>query len=283
MKHLTTLLILFFSANVYSQNVGIGTTTPDEKLQVDSVIRIGKNAIIPTGSTRKNTIKFGDGNFATIGEQDKDDRLVLNAGSFSFRTGNVGIGLDSATEKLHVNGDIKADTIINKALRMTSNAGLGKILTSDAVGNATWANAAYGNTERFQFRLSGFGTPIALTTIYNFGTATTTYTAGQEELKININKSGLYHFDINTHQVCIDDVSITSANTTPQLTYFGIVGGPVLKGYSAYYKLNGNSYTSYDKAYEVFITAPAVFSITCVKTVPSSEYRMVFTGHLISE
>ena len=138
MKPLITILFLFFCATSFAQNVGIGTTTPDEKLQVDSVIRIGKNAVIATGSTRKNTIKFGDGNFATIGEQDKDDRLVLNAGSFSFRTGNVGIGLDSATEKLHVNGDIKADTILPKAIRMATNAGNGKVLTSDAGGNATW-------------------------------------------------------------------------------------------------------------------------------------------------
>jgi hypothetical protein len=138
MKRFITLLAVLFSLNVFAQNIGIGTTTPDEKLQVDSVIRIGKNAIIPTGSTRKNTIKFGDGNFATISEQDKDDRLVLNAGSFSFRTGNVGIGLDSATEKLDVNGDLKADTILPTAIRMIPNAGLGKVLTSDAAGNGTW-------------------------------------------------------------------------------------------------------------------------------------------------
>jgi hypothetical protein len=288
MKHIFTTIALFFTTTTFAQNVGIGTTTPDEKLQVDSVIRIGKNAIITSGSTRKNTIKFGDGNFATIGEQDKDDRIVLNAGSFSFRTGNVGIGLDSATEKLHVNGDIRADTIISKALRITTNAGHGKVLTSDGVGNATWANAAYGNIERFQFRLSGFfgalpTSPIALTTFYNFGTATTTYTAEQDELKININKSGLYHFDINTYQVIPYDHSITSVYPTPQLIYFGIVGGPLLKGFSAYYKNDVISNSSYDKAYEVFITAPAVFRIKCELTIPAGEYRMVITGHMISE
>jgi hypothetical protein len=105
-KQLITLLAILFSAIVFGQNVGIGTITPDEKLQVDSVIRVGKNAVIQQGSSRKNTIKFGDGNYATIGEQDKDDRLVLNAGSFSFKSGKVGIGVDSARDVLDVNGGI---------------------------------------------------------------------------------------------------------------------------------------------------------------------------------
>ena len=73
---------------------------------MDSIIRVGKNEVIPQGSLRQNLIKFGDGNFTTIGEQQKDDRLVLNAGSFNFTTGKVGIGVDSAREMLDVNGGI---------------------------------------------------------------------------------------------------------------------------------------------------------------------------------
>lgn len=88
----------------FAQNVGIGTSTPDEKLQVDCVIRIGKNQTIALESSRQNLVKFGDGNFVTVGEQDKDDRLVLKASSFTFKNGKVDIGVDSVKDILDING-----------------------------------------------------------------------------------------------------------------------------------------------------------------------------------
>ena len=51
---------------------------------------------------------------------------------------NVGIGTTSPLEKLHVAGNIKADTVKPNAIKFTPNAGTGKILTSDAAGNASW-------------------------------------------------------------------------------------------------------------------------------------------------
>ena len=137
MKYILLGMLALGFTKIFAQNVGIGITTPDEKLHVDSVIRIGKNAIIAAGSTRKNTIKFGDGNFATIGEQDKDDRLVLNAGSFSFKTGNVGIGVDSAKDKLDVVGNAN----FTGQLKLNSNAGLAsQVLMKDASNNPVWGD-----------------------------------------------------------------------------------------------------------------------------------------------
>lgn len=67
---------------------------------------------------------------------------------------NVGIGTSTPTEKLTVNGNIKSDTIKPSAIKFPSQAGEGKVLTSDAAGNATWRSAdnaaAAGNI--------GFGT-----------------------------------------------------------------------------------------------------------------------------
>jgi N-acetylneuraminic acid mutarotase len=55
-------------------------------------------------------------------------------------TGEIGIGTMSPTEALDVNGDIKADTAKINELKIPTNASAGKVLTSDATGNATWQN-----------------------------------------------------------------------------------------------------------------------------------------------
>jgi hypothetical protein len=137
MKQLITLASLFFTTTVFSQNVGIGISTPDEKLQVDSTIRVGKNEIINIGSSRKNTVKFGDGDFVTVGEQDKDDRLVMKAGSFTFKNGSVGIGVDSAKEKL----DIAGNANITGQLKFNNNAGLAnQVLMKDGSNNPIWGD-----------------------------------------------------------------------------------------------------------------------------------------------
>ena len=127
---------LLFSFSTAAQNVGIGTTNPVERLQVDSVIKIGKNQLIGIASPgRKNLLKFGDSNFVSIGEEVLDDKLYFRSGEVTFikspgsrGSGYIGIQTEAPTTHLDING----------GLRLRPDAAAGKILTSDATGNATW-------------------------------------------------------------------------------------------------------------------------------------------------
>src|SRR5262245_57781685 len=58
---------------------------------------------------------------------------------------NVGVGTALPSEKLEVEGNVKADTIKTSGFKMTPNAGMGKVLTSDAFGNGDWQELSMQN------------------------------------------------------------------------------------------------------------------------------------------
>lgn len=243
-------------------NVGIGSPNPNSKLEVIA------NNTSQTGYFQQNGTGAALSAFSINGTG-----LNATSNSASFPALNAsGLGGGPA---IVANGQIKiAD----------GTQGNGKVLTSDAAGNASWQKAPYGNSERFQFSIaSAFGNPNALTTVYNFGTATTTYNLGQDQISINIMKSGLYHFEINTNQTLTGDYSITSAAPTLQFIYYGLTGN-ILKGFTPFSLFGPNSsYSSYDKSYEVFVNAPATFYVSSFKRTPNFEYKLIITGHLIAD
>ena len=71
---------------------------------------------------------------------------ILIAASTIAYSQNVGIGTNTPTEKLHIAGNLKADTVKPGAIKFTPNAGSGKVLTSDNNGNASWQNIVGGNS-----------------------------------------------------------------------------------------------------------------------------------------
>lgn len=80
--------ILFF-LDSYGQNVGIGTVTPIDKLNIDSGgIRIGKS--LWDNSIPSKLLKFGDGDYITIGEDEVDDRLLIKAKNIIFKPSSAG-------------------------------------------------------------------------------------------------------------------------------------------------------------------------------------------------
>lgn len=90
-------------------NTGIGTITPTHKLQVvdadlfSGTIKIGANS---SNAGYPKLVLFGDGNYVSIGESAIDDQLEFKASKFYFTTnsgsGNVGVGISSPNASLSV-------------------------------------------------------------------------------------------------------------------------------------------------------------------------------------
>jgi hypothetical protein len=104
-------------------NVGIGTTTPDTKLQVSTGTGVNSGIRIQNGSSQRGNI-FYDGVQALVihgpsapggGDASSNPTLHFATGGTTpvnrmsiTRDGNVGIGTTSPTEKLHVAGVIRS-------------------------------------------------------------------------------------------------------------------------------------------------------------------------------
>jgi len=90
-----------------------------------------------------------------------------------FADGPVGIGTTTPTANLEVIGTTKTDAFV-----MTTGAGTGKVLTSDAFGNGTWQSSPASGTAGFYN--SGPGVfPLAATQFLST-TVTVTISSGQQ-------------------------------------------------------------------------------------------------------
>lgn len=96
--------------NPSSTNVGIGTSSPSERLHIDNgALKIGNST--EDEDRTINVLKFGDGDYVKIGEWEEDDHLSFKANKYNFTKGNVGIGVSNPLQKLDVNGKVYLRTV----------------------------------------------------------------------------------------------------------------------------------------------------------------------------
>jgi len=131
----------YFEGRVYSSgSVGIGTETPNYKLEVEaptnqalklSTESANSNVDIqaePTGSGSMRLNVFGGANAITF-NVNSVEKVRMNS------NGDVGIGTAGPGAKLEVNGQVKITG---------GSPGAGKVLTSDAAGLASWQTPSAG-------------------------------------------------------------------------------------------------------------------------------------------
>jgi hypothetical protein len=122
-------------------NVGIGTATPTSQLHTTGSVRFAGAGTPAVGSVLTSdatglatwqtpAVQTSTNIYNTNGTL-TGNRTITQAGfTLGFMGGNVGIGITAPTAQLHTTGTIK--------FAGAGTPAVGKVLTSDATGNATW-------------------------------------------------------------------------------------------------------------------------------------------------
>ena len=225
---------------------------------------------IKTIGTAANAARLGFFTYADPNSANLVERLSILDG------GNVGIGKSDPTAKLEVNGTMKITD---------GTQGDKKVLTSDAAGNATWQNQAYGNTERFHFQRVRENGVETMTTKYNYGTAVL-YPAGllYYVMRITINTGGLYHFDMNSE-----------VRTSAPLPFLASLKIEKNNFNSIFYNRTtgiddpnpgGYNFANIDKSFDIYLLAGENIDFELRSPEPAVGYyfqRIIVIGHLVSQ
>ena len=141
-----------------NNRVGIGTQSPSEKLEVNGNIRATNWSLAKWGWF-SSYINIGDGDHLISGGGTGTQFNAKNLAGATFRirgssddslffvqpsNNRVGIGTQSPSEKLEVNGNIRAGTEVLTEVK--NSTGFAQYTTVDNVGNKKWLVGSYGDT-----------------------------------------------------------------------------------------------------------------------------------------
>lgn len=145
MKSIYTIAsLLLFSIIANAQNVGIGTPSPNQKLEVAGWIELGNQTEGTTGTAGSiryhsvsKRIQYFDGtswiDLLPATAAGDDDWLFSGVNLYNGNTGNIGMGTTSFTEKVNIGGDLRVlgsgstiglSTVANGAIIVDNTLGL---------------------------------------------------------------------------------------------------------------------------------------------------------------
>lgn len=219
---------------ILAGKVGIGTTSPGQKLDVSGGIRLGQYSVLEWGGNNSNRLSIQNGlsgaTFTTYGSGD----IELNplSGGINFKTagtskakllanGNFGIGEQSPDELLHISGSVDNDDV---AIRIDND--------SDDNSSSTPPKAAIlFNTASSNGHIRVFGAPADTAANHKMdigSTASTSYLtfSPSNTEKMRIASSGNVGINVTSPQarLHVDAPSVKAASLT-----FGAQAGQIFQ------------------------------------------------------
>jgi hypothetical protein len=129
-----------------SGNVGVGTNSPTTKLDVNGQMRVRGGSPGAGKVLTSDAAGLASWQESTGGGGPDSDWAVSGNNMYTMPSGNVGVGTSSPTTKLDVNGQMRV---------RGGSPGVGKVLTSDATGLASWQTPTGGGGPDSDWAISG--------------------------------------------------------------------------------------------------------------------------------
>ncbi|MFU8844310.1 MAG: hypothetical protein ACNA7V_10945 [Bacteroidales bacterium] len=150
----STLFIGGATANGLTGKIGIGDVTdPQSKLHIRADNGEAAELYLEPyqfGVSTGATLWLGTKQYGMKATYGKLEFKTSDNGRYVFNEGNVGIGTANPTQILEVNGTFKTGGFM-----MAGGAGDGKVLTSDASGQAAWTDSQWTDSGNNIFRQNG--------------------------------------------------------------------------------------------------------------------------------
>jgi hypothetical protein len=117
-------------------NIGIGTTSPSQKLEVNGAVKIGTYTLPSTDGTSGQFLKTDGSGSVSWSADNTISNWTENSGNIYRNSGNVGVGTTSPSQKLEVNGAVKIGAYTLPSIDGTN----GQLLKTDGSGNISWSD-----------------------------------------------------------------------------------------------------------------------------------------------